>query len=386
MSFEAFYNQSYDAWDYILGDPVKLERSILVDRYYHLMKLNDGSMKVACRDPSTNKWSKWVGFPGMLAKDGQLVPIYDVHRSVLENEIVIESDYPTYEENYEAAKVIGKLMEAKGFSPSYYYSGSKSIHIHVLLDFKCFLTIPMSMQQEILSSFRGRGGFVKEFMKWLREQLIKCWGMGDYNFDEQLINATHMIRCPLSRNKKGYKTFMGFTYKDLSFVPYICNEKNRIYPELGELRLSSPDDFEGVVEEFLQFRAMKKKYIKAARKESSLARWMEEPSQELRECVKFLLSEDFTKLGDGHRRALFILWNELHDVEGYEKAMTEILRWNDRCGTPFQQAELDFQTKAKHYTLTCDYIHTFLSSLGCGDIELNCIRKVYKSGVTPKKT
>ena len=125
------------SWDYIFGDYYK-GMSLAVDRYYYLFDMNNhNSIKLSLRDPSSNNWTKWIEFPGLLLESHEdkyrgikyigLTPAIDVHRSVLKNEIVIESDYSTYEENYDAAKVIGKIIEEKGFQPLYYYSGNKSI-------------------------------------------------------------------------------------------------------------------------------------------------------------------------------------------------------------------------------------------------------------------
>ena len=80
------------------------------------------TLKIALRDPSNDFWSKWIPFPGLLwhtewgkfgyANSAGLTAAQDVHRSILSNEIIIESDYPTYEENYETIERINKLSSA----------------------------------------------------------------------------------------------------------------------------------------------------------------------------------------------------------------------------------------------------------------------------------
>jgi len=117
---------NYKAWDYHWGDS---NMCIATQRYFHLYKLaylSDSEMKLSFRDIETNKWTKWLSF--FKYKVGELQNAYDIHRSLLRNEIVIESDYPTYEENYDATRLIGAILEGKGFQPMYYYSGNKSIH------------------------------------------------------------------------------------------------------------------------------------------------------------------------------------------------------------------------------------------------------------------
>ena len=253
MSFIADEYQEFEMWDYILGDYYE-NMSIAVDRYYYLFDIGDEhGLKIALRDPSNNFWTKWIGFPGLLweskpdnfggLKYSRLTAAIDVHRSVLKNEIIIESDYPTYEENYEAAKLIGKIIEEKGFEPLYYYSGNKSVHVHVFFDWDCLKKLDLMIQDQLRIIFRdSKLRFKRKFMEWLRTKMITCWDTNAKEFDTDLIRGTHLIRCELSKNKKGYKTFLGYTHKDMSFVPYICNEQNRIYPKLGKIKLSAPNN------------------------------------------------------------------------------------------------------------------------------------------------
>ena len=109
MAFVANRIDSHKTRDYIMGDPVK-NISITVDRWYYLWEIaQNNELTIACRDPETNKWTKWVEFPGILLdikatgykreKLSTLAPVIDVHRSILTHEVVVESDYQTYEEN-----------------------------------------------------------------------------------------------------------------------------------------------------------------------------------------------------------------------------------------------------------------------------------------------
>jgi len=144
----------YKAWDYHWGDS---NMSIATQRYFHLLKLSelsDSEMKLSFRDIETNKWTKWANF--FKYKVSELQSAYDIHRSLLRNEIVIESDYPNYEENYDATRLIGAILEGKGFKPSYYYSGNKSIHIHIYFDFRCLLKLDKQTQDKILEKFSSK--------------------------------------------------------------------------------------------------------------------------------------------------------------------------------------------------------------------------------------
>lgn len=403
MSTTASPFTDFQHWDYMQG--FSIEENILLKRFEHLRKLNimsGYSLKCSTRDISDNSWTKWLKFPGRMLKfkrrnkwetDCILEPAYDVHRSVLENEIVIESDYvcdsckklkeqkksavpgclDCYELNYEASTLVGKILENKGFIPHYYYSGSKSIHMHVYLDFEALLKLDLFLQNQILSSFKHRSSFVKKFIEWLRNRMIDCWDLKIRDFDKDLIKSSHLIRSELSFNKVGYKTFLGHSYKDLSFIPIICNPKNGFKPKLGNIILSTPNHLQEVLEDFLNDQALGKKLAKVRRRESSLFNWMSSPKQdEVRSCVKMLLVDDFKDVGDGYQRAMFILANELNNVYGPEKASQMLHNWNERMGFPVRSQEIDYRINSKEYTLPCKYVHDFLDTLGITTKSLKC--------------
>ncbi len=376
MSFIAREDEDFETWDYIIGN---VYLSILEKRYSYLMKINcDNPIKVALRDPSNDYWSKWLAFPGLLTDLRGVTEAIDVHRSILKNEIIIESDYPTYEENYEAAKVIGRIIEKKGFQPLYYYSGNKSIHVHIFFDWGCIKMLNSEIKTRILQKF-DVSGFQKRFIEYLRAKMISCWDTNVKKFDKDLIKATHLIRCELSKNKKGYKTFLGYTYRDMSFVPYVCNEQNRIYPQLGEIRLSAPDKIQEIVEEFLDEIDIKEKRKKMRMRglANRSPNAIKNSPKEIRWCVKAILSEDFKKYGDGFQRGMFILLNELRRVMGDTQARIIINDWNGRMGFPVKDKEIDYRFGLKNYSLTCEYIHNFLKEIGI-DISKKCKGKIYK--------
>lgn len=339
MSFIAHSHTNYKLWDYILGNP---KMSIASDRYSYLMKIsNENNLKIALMDRDTKMWTKWVPFPGELMSPKHKGVAVDVHRSMLDNEIIIESDYPDYVDNFEAAKIIGKIIEGKGFTPHYYYSGNKSIHIHVFLDWVTFFQVEDK----------------KEFIEWLRAKMISCWDTNIRRFDKDLIKSTHLIRCELSKNKKGFKTFLGYTHNDLSFIPYICNEDNRIYPRLGEIKLSSPHCIKELIDEFLTNREKPKpKNISPFNPDDC--------PNEIRESVGRLLSDDFKKLNDGRNRAMFIIVSELRRVVGDDEAKEVVNDWNIRMGSTIKQSEIDYRFTKKAYTLSNKYINDFLEELG----------------------
>lgn len=396
MPFVANQLQHFELWDYILGDPYQ-GLSLALDRYFYLEEINyEQTIKLALMDASTEKWYKRVEFPGPLwesredsfggLKYSRLTAAVDVHRNMLDNEIIIESDYmceecqklkkekkdpvpgcpDCYELNYEAAKVIGPILEKIGFKPHYYYSGNKSIHIHIFFDWNCLSELDISIQDQLRIIFKdSKLRFKKRFMKWLRTRMINCWDTHAKEFDKELIVATHFIRCELSKNKAGFKTFLGYSHKDMSFIPYICNEKNKIYPKIGRIIPSSPKNIQKLMEDFLEEIRIKTKMEKIKKRNRSLGDWgLGTNSGGLKSCVKAILHEDFKKSGDGFKRGMFILLNELRRAFGDDQAKILIHDWNARMGFPVENKEIEYRFKSKNYSLSCNYIHKFLKECG----------------------
>lgn len=410
MAFIADENYDFTTWDYVLGEFYK-NMSIATDRYYYLQDLNEPSLKIALHDPETKYWTKWVEFPAFLFdsppdgygghKYSRITAAIDVHRSILPNEIVIESDYlceecklkkkkqevpihgclDCYTLNYEAARYIGELVETKGFEPLYYYSGNKSLHVHVFFNWDCLKSLDTLLQDQLRLQFRdSKLRFKRKFIIWLRTKMISCWETYTKEFDTDLIKATHLIRCELSKNKAGYKTFLGYSYKDLSFIPYVCNEKNRIYPKLGKIKLSSPKEITGLIEEFIEsLTAKERKVILKKRENRTLGDWgMGEQKESLRECVKVILSDEFQKVGDGKHRAMFVLVNELRRVFGDVQARAKINEWNEKMNFSLTDAEIDYRFKRKIYPyISSKYICNLLGELGI-EITNKPKHKAYK--------
>lgn len=399
-------NDGWKEWNYLTGD-IHHGRSISAERYQHLQELSNlhDGFQIAFKDPDTGAWTTWrpwtTSAAGRAFSQQEIMMAYDIHRSVIENEIVIESDqlcsgcqaikennklrkqngldelsFPKgcnecYVANYEATRVLGAIIEDKGFVPSYYYSGSKSIHVHVYIDLKCLLELDKFLQQKLLDMFKTRGAFMRPFMEYLRRLMIECWGVKIREFDIQLVKATHLIRAELSKNKRGYKTFIGYTYKDLSFVPPICNETTKILPELGTMVLSRPHSPQELIEEFLSSRDKYAIKMRLDRKQRNLAAWLDPAAvNELRPCVKFMLSDQFKTAGDGYQRAMFILANELKQKVGEADALAQLHTWNEMCGSPIRTQELEYRVlRGKEYTMTCSTIHAFLDSIGFKEVH-----------------
>ena len=162
----------------------------------------------------------------------------------------------------------------------------------------------------------------------------------------------------------------------MSFVPYVCNEKNRIYPKLGKIKLSSPHSIQDLAVDFIKATKTKTKSEKARMRNRSLGDWgVQGTPERLRECVKAILSEEFRKMGDGCQRGMFILLNELRSVLRDSEARIVINDWNVRMGDPIKESEIEYRFKSKNYSLSCDYIHNFLKEVGI-DVSEKCKGKV----------
>jgi hypothetical protein len=80
-------------------------------------KTKDG--KIAC--------SKWLS-PSDWKKQHKTQPNY---RSIMPNEIVLETDFPTKETNWLVAQKITELLRQQGYGYRCFFSGNKSFHIHL---------------------------------------------------------------------------------------------------------------------------------------------------------------------------------------------------------------------------------------------------------------
>ena len=86
---------------------------------------------VAKREKKTVKchsWSSWL-----LWIDWQICrQDFPNYRQTLWNEIVLETDYPEKETNWEVAQKIMEHLKKQGYGFKVYFTGNKSYHIHLL--------------------------------------------------------------------------------------------------------------------------------------------------------------------------------------------------------------------------------------------------------------
>jgi hypothetical protein len=319
------------------------------------------SFEISCHDPVINKWTKRNY---NLQKFDQAV---DVHRGMLSNEIVVESDFDSYEKNVDKMRVYGKFLESLGWKAHYFYSGNKSVHLHLFLDFnRVFVECDQELLKQCTSYYKTEKGFIKGFMEFLREMLITNDLLGVKGFDKSLVKSTHLIRCNLSKNKLGFKTFLGYSFVDLSFVPFIVNWDNGFFPKMCErYECSVPSNFDVILSRYLSSKVKGKKKSKENRKSYSLFSFDEGC---LKPCVNKICTTEFV---DGRKRLLFVLVNELKKVKSKEEVKILVSGWCVLNGIVFSDCLFDFLWGNKDYRLGCKFLSSLFVEIGCGFCQ-NC--------------
>lgn len=83
---------------------------------------------------TTRNWRQGNQYkPGKRFEVGQIKPPID-HRTIGSNEVVIELDAPSYVQNYRYAQQIILYLDSVGIPYYTFWSGNKSIHIHIFLE------------------------------------------------------------------------------------------------------------------------------------------------------------------------------------------------------------------------------------------------------------
>ena len=89
-----------------------------------------------------------------------------------------------------------------------------------------------------------------------------------------------------------------------------------------------------------------------------------------KECIKFLLSSDYAKIGEGRKRALFILASHFYETDNQLERLRE---WNrDILGNYLPDVLIQTTSKSTTGKVGCKYTHEFLGSIGCSQICKGC--------------
>jgi len=362
------------SWDYISRDD---DKSIMAGRTLIMSEfawMEDKDFILSFRDPVSRAFTPWKPYYG--TDDSLIMRAWDIHRSVMHNEIIAESDYPTYDQNLDAAKILGQMLEERGFTPNYWFSGNKSIHISILFDFKSLCDVGVEVQEKVMGLL-SRGWFVNKFMKFIRNKVISCFGTKVREFDGNFVNSRHLIRAELSRNSLGFKTFLGNSWKDLPVVPEVCNEMNRIRPRWAIPKVSRPNKefLQAILEEFVASEESKVDKRKKSSRNASLTAWMGIPGgkDSLRPCIVTLLGH--REFNDGCKRAAFIISNELKAVKGNHDAFGMMQSWAEATGVDLSLKEIENMVfRKKCYSIGCESISQVLDAAGLSSICTGCER------------
>ncbi len=274
------------------------------------LEIQEHDLYLCYRKDTNSGWSNRCEF--LDEKYSPMIP-YN-HRTILDQEVVIEFDNDDTQKNLiNAEKVTKKLIKHK-IKYSLWHSGNKSYHVHCLLKFN--VGNPTMLK--------------KAFMRWATKDL-------DELPDMQLAGR-HLIRAEWGIHEKTQ------------------NNKTRIRESAGYPCLSNVPQ-----EVWESYLSEKEKYVK---------RRMTDATQDISESavVKQLLDTTYiSEVGDGRERSLFALSNVL--CVKYEQKELETLLWDwyrYSNGSKLSEGQVKYKVRSaykKRYIITEYYLKQLLEEL-----------------------
>ena len=360
--------------EYWLGEPIYEEnRSIGFHRLWYLDTLNQITEFNVSLQSKEGYFTKRVAWSDI--KQDNKLRAYTIHRTLLDNEIVFDFDAKEFEQNVYHFRTIYHLLKELNYVPYVWYSGNKGLHAHFFLDYSSLKdTLEMSLQIKIVNHFGSKKKFVKQFTTFIAKKLEKNYK--DLCIDFQLNHTNHLIRSEGSMHKLGFKTFLGHTPEEVKLVPPIYNIENKGYPifpfhdfchNANALKLTVPKDIVKLCKEFMQLKEIGKPKVRHA----NLNDFFTKPvAIATKPCIQFLLSQEYAKVSEGRKRALFILASHFKNDDDQIRKLKD---WNDAVLGGYLQ-DFNIQTSAKSTTgkVSCKYTHEFLDSIGCGAVCKGC--------------
>ena len=246
------------------------------------------------------------------------------HRSMLDNEVVIEWDLDNHEMNRKYADELCKRFKKCNIEFSKFSSGNKSVHVHTLIDIQSAKNIPSLKRQ-----------FIKFFTKGLPQP------------DMQLCNMNHLIRCEYGIHEKtgNRKTLIS---------------KSPNYPCVNEIPAFVWQDY---ISE--QERISKMKLTKALSPLSNS------------DAIKFILdTKNFEGVRDGRKRALFALIWTLKGTMSKEDLIQLLTNWYKYVqGNHYTEKDIIkyidyYEVKTYSHTFYKNYINDLLTDLGQDKIKI----------------
>lgn len=359
--------------EYWLGEPLYEEnKSVGFHRMWYLDTLNQKTpfnISLQSREGFFTKRIAWDDLD-----HEKKLRAFIIHRTLLNNEIVFDFDAKEYEQNVYNFKSVFPLLNRLGYVPYVWYSGNKGLHAHFFMDYTVLKdTLDMDLQKKIVEHFGKKERFIKQFTTYIAKRL--GWLYKRFSIDGQLNHTNHLIRSEGSLHKLGFKTFLGHTPEDVPLIPPIYNPENKQYPKLpfhhycysqAEIKCSVPTDLVQLCTEFAKIKNIGKPKIMY----KSLSDFFPKSQPKDKACIKFLLSPDFGKIGEGRKRALFILASHFNNDDDQIRKLRE---WNQDILNG-HLTDLMIETSAKSTTgkVSCKYTHEFLDSIGCSQACKGC--------------
>lgn len=258
-------------------------------RVKELQRVTGQENYVLCSHPTEN--SSWIRHP---ASDIQ-EDIHYNHRTIFRDEIVIEYDDEDINKNYEYAQRTSKKLSRNNIPHSTWFSGNKSYHVHFLLDLQPYEDKHIRTVKETI-------------MKYYGQHEIKRNGV--VTPDLNLAVPNHMIRAEhgIHEYAQKHKTVIDEDYK---------------YPELLDL----PQSVNKAVYQSLK---KAKKYIEKVQSQESV----DTTYIQKQPLYKYLRNpENMKRVGDGKKRFLFILINQLRqNEEPYKDTLRKVKDWYYKAG------------------------------------------------------
>jgi hypothetical protein len=362
--------------EYWLGEPIYEEnRSVGFHRMWFLDVLaqkTDFSLSLQSREGYFTKRTTWSALD-----HEKKLHAYIIHRTLLTNEIVFDFDAPEYEQNVYNFKCIYPLLKKMGYVPYIYYSGNKGLHVHFYISYKSLVKdLDMETQELLVRNIANGRAFEKRMTVFIAKNLE--WFYKKFSIDGQLNHTNHLIRSEGSLNKLGFKTFLGYTPEEVPLIPPICNPENKQYPRFpfhhycysdAKIKYSVPKDLVKICKEFVRVKKIGRKEIKHV----SLKDFFTKPKEKFEKpCIKFLESKEFGEIGEGRKRALFILASHYKDDPDQVLRLKE---WNEAIlDNRLSNSEIESTARSTTGRVGCKYIKELLDSIGCNQICRRCSR------------
>jgi hypothetical protein len=247
------------------------------------------------------------------------------HRSILDNEVIIEYDNNDKEVNRTLTKEVCKRLDKDDIKYSLWDSGNRSLHIHLFLDFKGATNIPLIKKT-----------FIRHYCKDLDQP------------DLRLCSGNHLIRAEYGVNEKSGKPKTPI-YRSLTY-PHINEIKPKIWDEYSDERRKALA--RSIVRNDIELTSTKGfKYIVAA--------------------------AEFKEAEDGRERALFMLIHLLKpQYKDNKKGLIEFLQDWYRYSGGFKLTGKQIEFKVyyhweRQYNFTENYLNELLTSINRSDLIEN---------------